>query len=78
MKRYQIQLEETTAKDVRAAAQNRGVSFAQVVREAVEQYVAKPDPPVLAEVWAPIIGMGRDTEGRADVAARHDEFAWDH
>jgi predicted transcriptional regulator len=77
MNRYQIQLDERLAEDVRELARQRNVSFSQVVREAVGDYVAHSSPTTAAEAWASAIGCFRDPEF-TDVSKRHDEFAWDH
>lgn len=78
MERYQVQLDEDTASDLRAIARQRGVSFSQVVREAVVAYAAHQPSPSAAEAWASAIGCGHDIEGRTDTSQRHDDLAWDH
>lgn len=80
VRRYQVQLQDDAAERVREQARHRGVSFSEVVREAVDRYVAQgPAVVTLAERWASAIGAGTgDVEGRTDVGVNHDLYAWDH
>ncbi len=74
MIRTQIQLTEAQAAKLRRIATERGVSLAQVIREAVDRL---PERDERAERWAralAVLGAGRDVEGRTDVSVRHDEY----
>ncbi|MBI2238100.1 MAG: ribbon-helix-helix protein, CopG family [Actinobacteria bacterium] len=74
MIRTQIQLTEDQAARVRRIAAERGVSVAEVIREAVDRL---PDRDDRAERWAralAAVGKGHDREGATDVSARHDDY----
>lgn len=78
MNRYQIQLDERLATDLKSLARQRDVSFAQVVRDAVVTYLETERPRSFLDAIRPAVGSGRDIEGRTDISERHDEFAWEH
>jgi len=74
MIRTQVQLTEPQAEKLRRIAAARGVSMAEVIREAVERLPERDDR---AERWArarSVLGRFRDIEGRTDVSVRHDEY----
>ncbi|MBI2237243.1 MAG: ribbon-helix-helix protein, CopG family [Actinobacteria bacterium] len=74
MIRTQIQLTEDQAARLRRIAAERGVSIAEVIREAVDRL---PDPHDRAERWAralAAVGKGHDREGATDVSVRHDDY----
>ncbi len=55
-------------------AAERGVSVAELVREAIDRL---PDPRGRAERWAralAVVGKGRDRLGATDLSLRHDEY----
>lgn len=62
---------------LRTRAQVEGVSQSQVVREALAEYLTQDREKQVAEGYAGlrrIIGIGRDKEGRTDVAMNHDRY----
>jgi len=74
MIRTQIQLTEEQAAKLKRVATERGVSMAEVLREAVERL---PDGGERAERWARALaaaGKGHDREGATDVSVRHDDY----
>ena len=74
MIRTQVQLTEAQADKAKRIAAARGVSMAEVIREAVDQL---PDRDDRAERWAralAVVGAGRDRDGATDVSVRHDEY----
>jgi hypothetical protein len=75
--RTQIQLTEEQAAKLKRIADERGVSMAQVIRDAVEHL---PDRDDRAERWAralAVLGKFHDIEGKTDVSVRHDEYLAD-
>ena len=77
MIRTQIQLTEEQAAKLKRLANERDVSMAEVIREAVDRL---PDRDDRAERFAralAVAGSGRDVEGKTDVAVRHDEYLAD-
>jgi len=74
MIRTQIQLTEEQARRLKRIAAERGVSVAEVIREAVDRL---PDRDDRAERWAralAAVGKGHDREGATDVSVRHDDY----
>ena len=74
MVRTQIQLTEEQAAKLKRIAAKRGVSMAEVIREAVETI---PDRDDRAERWAralAVAGIGHDRDGATDVSVRHDDY----
>ncbi len=73
--RTQIQLTEDQATRLRRIAAERGVSIAEVIREAVDRL---PDRDDRAERWARALAAARrgfrDREGATDVSVRHDDY----
>jgi hypothetical protein len=68
--RTQIYLSETLHRALGRAARRRGVSMAELIREAAESAVAST-----AEVPDPLEGLvGIDDGGPADMAERHDAY----
>jgi hypothetical protein len=68
MKRTTVMLPDDVAARVRLEARRRGVSVAQVVREAVERAVPAPEPTRPLGFFA--VGEG----GPADASERVDEY----
>lgn len=71
MVRTQIQLTEAQARAVRRMAAERDVSMAEVIRDAVDQLVGRPDHE--ARRQAAIGAIGGFRSGSHDVGSRHDE-----
>lgn len=74
MIRTQIQLNETQAAKLKRIAAARGVSMAEVIREAVDRL---PDRDDRDERWTralAAVGKGRDRDGATDVSIRHDDY----
>jgi Arc/MetJ-type ribon-helix-helix transcriptional regulator len=78
MIRTQIQLTEEQATKLRRIATDRGVSMAEVIREAVERIPASNDR---GERLARALDAGRrgfrDRDEATDVSARHDDYLAD-
>jgi hypothetical protein len=75
--RTQIQLTEEQEAKVKRLAAERDVSMAEVIRGAIDLL---PDRDDRAERFAralAVAGVGRDVEGKTDVAERHDEYLAD-
>lgn len=76
MERTQISLEPEQADRLRRLAQERGVSMAHLIREAVDQaYGSVLAPPSRADLWdraLEAVGSGRG-DG-ANVAEEHDRY----
>ena len=74
MKRTQLQVDEATYEALRAAAFDRGVSMAAVVRESLRQYLAIDTEPVWNLDDLTFVGSGRSSRsGLEPVSERHDE-----
>ncbi len=74
MIRTQVQLTEAQADKLKRIAATRGVSMAEVIREAVDHI---PDRDDRAERWTralAAIGKGHDRDGATDVSVRHDDY----
>ena len=75
MIRTQIQLTEEQAAKLKRVAAGRGVSMAEVIRDAVDRI---PDRDDRTERWARALAAIRhgypDREGKTDVSVRHDEY----
>ncbi|HEX7248669.1 MAG TPA: CopG family transcriptional regulator [Actinomycetota bacterium] len=76
MVRTQIQLTVEQAEKAKRLAAERGVSMAEVIREAVDRLPERDDR---AERFARALaavkrGGFRDREGKTDVSVRHDEY----
>lgn len=71
MKRTSLFLDDLLLKKLRRAADRRGVSVALLVREAVAQYLGRPE----TESALPSIA-GRFTSGKSDTADRADTLLW--
>ena len=76
MERTQISLEPEQADRLRRLAQERGVSMAHLVRDAVDQaYGTALEPPSRAELWdraLETVGSGHGDE--ANVSEDHDRY----
>jgi len=72
--RTQIQLTEQQARRLRAQAQERGLSLAEVIRRYVEKGLADevPGRAALYERAAGLVGKYRDSAGTRDLSSRHD------
>lgn len=72
MIRTQIQLTEDQAGALRQLAARRGVSLAQLVRQAVERMLGEDE---LTEKWRRASALiGRFSDDAPDVSAKHDEY----
>ena len=74
MERTQISLTPDQMRRLRQAASERGVSMAQIVRDAVEAYVAAPPADRDELVRRARAVAGRFASGMTDVSARHDDY----
>ena len=73
MVRTQIQLTVEQAEKAKRLAAERGVSMAEVIREAVDRLPTRDRAGRFARALA-VVGTGRDIEGMTDVSLRHDEY----
>jgi Arc/MetJ-type ribon-helix-helix transcriptional regulator len=75
MVRTQIQLTDEQAARLKRIATDRGVSMAEVIREAVDRIPEQNDR---AERWARALAVARrgfrDRDGATDVSVRHDDY----
>lgn len=72
MIRTQIQLTEGQASALKEIAQQRGVSMAELIRQAVERIVDESDE---ADKWRRATALiGRYHSGRSDVSINHDQY----
>lgn len=72
MVRTQIQLSEAQARALKEVAARRGVSMAEVIREAVERIIRENEE---AEKWRRSLEIaGRFHSGRSDIAVEHDKY----
>ncbi len=75
MKRTQVQLTAEQVQRLRELSAARGVSMAEVVREAVDLLVrGTPVIPWEERRRRALEAVGRFTSGRKDISARHDEY----
>jgi hypothetical protein len=75
MIRTQIQLTEDQAARLKAAAARRGISMAEVIRQAVDSAVSRTDdgdPGARYERARQIAGKFRS--GTSDVSSHHDDY----
>ena len=75
MIRTQVQLTPEQAEALKRAAAERGVSMAEVVREAVDRYLASG--PAQPRKRHAIQAVGGFRSGRHDVSAEHDRHLAD-
>ena len=73
MIRTQISLTEDQMRRLRRAAEDRGVSIAAVIREAIEQTVPDEDADRMARQRRAFALAGAFDSGRRDTSERHDE-----
>jgi len=78
MKRKQVYLEEEQDRAIKRIAQERGVSGATILREALAEYLAGREPPELERpedhpLWG-IIGIGNF--GVTDASVNHDHYIY--
>ncbi len=76
MIRTQIQLTETQARRLRAAARREGISLAEAIRRLVDRGLAD-DEDARRRLYArasEAVGRYRDRKGAKDVAAEHDAY----
>lgn len=71
MIRTQIQLDESQFERLKTLADQRDVSFASLVREAVESYLARPRAAVRERALSTIGIIAADA---SDVGEKHDEY----
>lgn len=76
MIRVQIQFTEPELAALRKEAADRGVSVSSVVREAVDERIARSSGGTSREelIRRSLAAMGRFHSGAGDVSARHDEY----
>lgn len=74
MIRTQIRLDEEQARRLKLLAVTRGVSVAELIRQAAGQLLQEADNESKWERASRIIGKFRDVENRADVAENHDRY----
>lgn len=76
MVRTQIQLTEQQARRLRAQAQERGLSLAEVIRRYVEKGLADEAPgrAALYERAAGLVGKYRGATGTRDLSSKHDRY----
>jgi len=72
MIRTQIQLTEEQARAVKAAASQRGISIAEVIREALDRHLASESPHDHRRQKA-IASVGGFRSRHTDVSERHDD-----
>jgi hypothetical protein len=76
MKRAQVQLTEEQLRRLRAGAAERGVSVAELVREAVDRHLSIASSAEARRARA-VASIGGFRSGREDVSERHDEYLED-
>lgn len=75
MVRTQIQLTEEQAARLKAAAAQRGVSMAELIRQGIETFLSSRDERPPEEKYRRAARLaGRFRSGRRDVAERHDDY----
>jgi hypothetical protein len=76
VERTQISLEPEQADLLRRLAQERGVSMAHLIRDAVDQaYGSVMAPPSRDELWERAMGAAASgASGMPDVSDRHDDY----
>jgi len=72
MIRTQIQLTQEQARAVKEMAANRGVSMAEVIREAVDRLVVEEDRSDKMKSFLKL--AGRFSSGLTDVSVNHDKY----
>jgi len=73
--RTQIQLTDNQARELKRWAQERGVSMAMVIREAVDEHLRRRGRPAWDDLVAQAIAAaGTERSGTGDVAERHDDY----
>ena len=74
MIRAHVRLDEATYRLAREKAFDNGVSFAALVRDALEHYLAREDGKLLTIEDPGFVGIGSSDQGNASpVSERHDE-----
>jgi Arc/MetJ-type ribon-helix-helix transcriptional regulator len=72
MVRTQIQLREDQVRRLKRRAAQRGVSMAELIREAVDRSLASDD---LEARWQRALSVaGKFRSGRSDISENHDEY----
>ena len=75
MVRTQIQLTEAQAKKVKEIADHRGVSMAEVIRDAIDGVIRSKGGALLEDRRARALEIvGKFRSGRKDVAKKHDAY----
>lgn len=72
MIRTQMQLREDQVRALKRKAAERGVSMAQVIRDAIDQSLDRDDEDVKWERAFSVVGKFRS--GLSDVSERHDDY----
>lgn len=80
MVRTQIQLTEEQARKVKKIAASRGVSMAEVIRDALEGAIRSYPGSVSEQKWKRALEIaGKFRSGKRDVSRKHDAYlteAW--
>ena len=75
MVRTQVQLTDEQIRKLRQLAAERGVSMAELVREAVDMLMRTgPGVPPVERQRRALEAVGRFASGLKDVSAKHDEY----
>jgi hypothetical protein len=74
MIRTQIQLTDEQAAAAKRMASERGVSMAEVIRDALDRELQTSDRKALWERALSVVGKFRDIDGATDVSERHDDY----
>lgn len=75
--RTQIQLERRQYERLKRLAAERGQSLSGVLRALVDEVLGEsPSPTAVRDARLGFVGAGRDTQGRRDVARRHDRYLY--
>ncbi len=74
MQRTIIQLTPEQRRDLKVAAATEGVSFSELVREAVDRLLAERKAREKWTLLRSAVGSVRDRGGSVGIARRHDEY----
>ena len=71
MKRTTVFANEEMLNNLKDIAQKEGISIAEIIRQALDKYIAERQGPKRAPS---ILGVGKS--GRKDIASRSEELLW--
>lgn len=74
MIRTQIQLTEEQARKLKRVASERGVSMAEVIRQAIHRELGQDEMEGRWERAIEAVRRSRFRSGKSDIAERHDEY----